>query len=298
MPEFHSIVHPTDFSELSMTAFAHALKIALITKGRLDIVHIASKHDRDADIMPPRVRHVLAVWGLAKESESLTSIGERLNIKVSKIELPPQDASEGIVNYLRAHPGELVVLATEGRDGVMHLLKGSVAETIALRSGMPTLFLNSEARGFLDQWTGEVHLNRVLVPVDHDPEPRSQLKVITDFVRLFGDPELRLMHVGTTPPSIPSEYRTEGMGNGGVLRSGNPVDAILKEASAWGADLVAMPSAGHQTLRDSVMGSTSERVLRNASCPVLKVPSNGALSPNAVLSPNSAEGQLSSSARN
>ena len=274
MHEFHSIVHPTDFSELSINAFAHALRIALITKGRLDIVHIASKHDDDADVIPPRVRQVLSVWGLAKESDSPASVGERLNIKISKIELPPQDAADGIVGYLGDHPSELVVLATQGRDGLMHWLKGSVAETIALRSGTPTLFLNPAARGFLNQWTGEVQLNRVLVPVDHDPAPRSQLKVIADFARLFGDPELRLMHVGKTPPSIPDEFRTASMGDGGVLRSGNPVDTILNEALVWGADLIAMPSAGHQGLNDAVMGSTSERVLRHAPCAVLKVPSD------------------------
>ena len=277
MPEFRSIVHPTDFSDLSMNAFAHALKIALITRGRLDIIHIASKHDHDADTIPPRVRHVLCLWGLAQENEPPTSVGERLNIRVSKIELPPQDAADGILNYLGAHPTELVVLATQGRDGVMHWLKGSVAETIALESRTPTLFLNPAARGFLDEWTGGVQLNRVLVPVGHDPEPRSQLRVITEFVQLFGQPELRLMHVGTRPPSIPDEYRTPSMGDGGVLRSGNPVDAILKEASLWGADLIAMASAGHQDLKDAISGSTSERVIRHAPCAVLKVPSNGVI---------------------
>jgi nucleotide-binding universal stress UspA family protein len=273
MPEFVSIVHPTDFSEWSINAFAHALKIALIKKGRLDIIHIASKHDHDADAIPPRVRHVLSLWGLANENEPPASVAERLNIKVSKIELPPQDAADGILDYLSSHPSELAVLATHGRDGVMHWLKGSVAETIALESGIPALFLNPGARGFLDEWTGEIQLNRVLVPVDHDPEPRSQLRVITDFVHIFGDPELRILHAGTTPPDIPNEYRTPSMGDGGVLRSGNPVDAILKEASTWGADLIAMPSAGHQGFQDAVIGSTSERVLRHAPCAVLKVPS-------------------------
>src|SRR5262249_25036558 len=140
-----------------------------------------------------------------------------------------------------------------------------------------TLFLNPDAHGFLDEWTGDLHLRRVLVPVDHDPEPRAQLAVITEFAELFGSKELeiRLMHVGSKPPSIPTEYRTPEMGNGGVLRSGNPVDAILKEAVDWKADLSAMPSAGHQDLFDAVNGSTSERVLRHAPCPVLKVTSNG-----------------------
>src|SRR5262252_4461973 len=103
---FRSIVHPSDFSELSINAFAHALKLALVCRGRLDIVHIASHHDHDSDAIPPSVRHVLSIWGLAKESESPASVAERLNFRVSKIALPPQDAASGILKYLAKHPSD------------------------------------------------------------------------------------------------------------------------------------------------------------------------------------------------
>jgi nucleotide-binding universal stress UspA family protein len=38
---FQTIVHPTDFSDTSALAFAHALRIALAMRSLLYIVHIA-----------------------------------------------------------------------------------------------------------------------------------------------------------------------------------------------------------------------------------------------------------------
>lgn len=55
-------------------------------------------------------------------------------------------------------------------------------------------------------------------------------------------------------------------------RRGNVVNEILGAARDWDADLIAMSTAGHQGFLDALRGSTSERVLRQAPCPVLVVP--------------------------
>jgi nucleotide-binding universal stress UspA family protein len=38
------------------------------------------------------------------------------------------------------------------------------------------------------------------------------------------------------------------------------------------ADLIVMATAGHQGALDALRGSTTERVVRQATCPVLAVP--------------------------
>jgi len=113
----------------------------------------------------------------------------------------------------------------------------------------------------------------VLLPVDHDPSPGPVLRTIGDFVDLFGkgNVELRLIHAGTDAPIIAPHDVIEGMGQV-TLRSGHPVEVIVKEASEWSADLIAMPTAGHVNLGDALSGSTAEQVLRRAPCPVLAVP--------------------------
>jgi nucleotide-binding universal stress UspA family protein len=42
-------------------------------------------------------------------------------------------------------------------------------------------------------------------------------------------------------------------------------------AYEFDCDLIAMPTMGHQHILDAVRGSTTERVLRQAPCPVLAI---------------------------
>jgi nucleotide-binding universal stress UspA family protein len=49
------------------------------------------------------------------------------------------------------------------------------------------------------------------------------------------------------------------------------VDAILEAAESLPADLIAMGTHGHTGLRHAVLGSTAERIVRLAPCPVLTV---------------------------
>src|SRR5260221_853065 len=54
-----------------------------------------------------------------------------------------------------------------------------------------------------------------------------------------------------------------------ILRSGNVVQSIVDAAIEFDADLIGMPTAGHHGVLDALRGSTTERVIRHAPCPVL-----------------------------
>jgi nucleotide-binding universal stress UspA family protein len=55
---------------------------------------------------------------------------------------------------------------------------------------------------------------------------------------------------------------------------GSPVEVILDTAKTEAADLIVMTTAGHQGFLDALRGSTTERVLRSAPCPLLAVPAS------------------------
>jgi nucleotide-binding universal stress UspA family protein len=162
-----TIVHPTDFSDTSAVAFAHALRIALAMRGLLYLVHIAESESPNEYDGFPHIRHTLARWGLMNESDLPEAVG-KLGIKVAKIGLKPHDPLRALLHFLKEHPSDLIVLATHGRDGVAHWLHGSIAEELSRTAKLPTLFVPPTARGFVDQNTGKLYLSQVLVPVDHD----------------------------------------------------------------------------------------------------------------------------------
>ena len=57
-----------------------------------------------------------------------------------------------------------------------------------------------------------------------------------------------------------------------IVRRGEVVDEILKLEANWRPDLMVLATQGHIDFLDALRGSTTERVLRGAHCPVLAVP--------------------------
>jgi nucleotide-binding universal stress UspA family protein len=135
---FRSILHPTDFSDLSGVAFAHALRIALAARSKLHLLHVAP-HDTGGAFAFPHVRQLLVQWGLSEEDDPPWLIAQRLGIEVDTTLMKGQEPTQGILVFLRDSPSDLSVLATHGRDGLEHWLNGSVSEIVARHSAAPTL---------------------------------------------------------------------------------------------------------------------------------------------------------------
>ena len=53
------------------------------------------------------------------------------------------------------------------------------------------------------------------------------------------------------------------------IRGGRPYEEIVRLAREIDADLIALSTRGHSGLKHLLLGSTAERVVRNAPCPVL-----------------------------
>ncbi len=204
-----AIVHPTDFSDASTEAFIHALRIALTAKCPLTILHVAHAADAHESAWFPLVRKTLADWGLMSAQDPPSAIPAKLGIEVVKVEMQPQATVDAILRFLDKHPADLVVLATEGRQGVARWLHGSVAEKLARHAETPALFVPAKARGFVDPRRGEVHLRRVLIPVDHAPPPATAVEAIMAFAqRLNIEAEERLLHVGKRAPPVERDRRS------------------------------------------------------------------------------------------
>lgn len=56
-----------------------------------------------------------------------------------------------------------------------------------------------------------------------------------------------------------------------MLRSGDPAKEIMKAAEEVEAELVVMATHGHTGFRHVVLGSVTEKVVRESSCPVLTI---------------------------
>lgn len=56
-----------------------------------------------------------------------------------------------------------------------------------------------------------------------------------------------------------------------VVRTGNPYHEILEEADEQGVDLIVVATHGHSGVEHMLFGSTADRIVRHARCPVLTI---------------------------
>lgn len=273
-----SVVHPTDFSAASQRAFAHAMAVALIRRASLTLLHVSN--DRGGEWSGfPAVRQTLERWHLLRPGSTQEEVAMAVGVKVKKVTVSSRSPVSAVTNYVHRKPTDLLVVATERRDGLAQYLRGSTAAAIARRSQTMTLFVPAEAeRCLVSLEDGSLTLRNILIPIDHAPDPRAAIEFARRVARISprDTVTITLLHVGAAMPDIrcadgPTWRVTH------VLRGGEPVEQIVATADALKAELIVMPTAGRTGVFEALRGSTTERVLRQASCPLLAVPARNLL---------------------
>jgi nucleotide-binding universal stress UspA family protein len=135
---------------------------------------------------------------------------------------------------------------------------------------------------------------RILIPLDRDERSLSVLDLVGGIARASGA-TVRLLNVAPVPKERvaddgrvvayasqemervelkrlddlkEAEARLEGAPVESVVRFGDPVEEILREADAFGADLIAVSTERRNWL-DRLVGGVANRVFRKADVPVL-----------------------------
>jgi nucleotide-binding universal stress UspA family protein len=276
MPEgikLESIFHPSDFSEASEVAFAHALKIALVSGAKLTMLHVEATPSAEWQDFPG-VRDTLERWGLIPQGSPKSAVGQ-LGIAVEKFIRLDNDPVEASLYFLKENPADLIVLAVHHHEGRMHWLAKSVGEPIARGAGQMTIFTPHGVEGFVSRQDGSISLRNILIPVTSKPRPQPSVEAAARLIRTLQLPAgtVTLLHVGPAAemPSMQFPKDTDWTWNK-VAKVGEPADTILQTASELRADLIVMTTDGPDGFLDALRGSTSERVLRKAHCPVANLP--------------------------
>lgn len=273
-----SIFHPSDFSETSEVAFAHALKIALVTQAKLTLLHVQETSCPDWRDFPG-VRSTLARWGLIPE-ESARSAVEQLGIEVTKVVAAYKDPVKACLRFLQTNSADLVVLAVRQQQGRMRWLEKSVGRRIARGAGQITLFIPQGVSGFVSRSDGSIWLRNILVPITAEPSPEPAIEASARLIRNLQLPpgDVTLLHVGQAG-EMPQVHVLEEKGWlwSSVTIPGNPAETILDTAIKTRADLIVMATRGAGGFLDALRGSTSELVLERTRCPVASLPQGSLL---------------------
>jgi universal stress protein A len=141
-----SILVPTDFSEYADRALKEAVDIAVQNKSRIYLFHVVDK------LQPCVVDYCIKDEVLmAVEKESIRVSQEKMQKEVARIAKEQQldivfDIKTGvpyeeILKEQQDKKADLIVIASHGRTGLLHLL-GSVADKVMRSAKCPVLLVH------------------------------------------------------------------------------------------------------------------------------------------------------------
>jgi nucleotide-binding universal stress UspA family protein len=270
VPFIESIFHPSDFSAASELAFAHALAIALLRKCDLSILHAGHGNVNDWSQFPP-VRKTLERWQVLDPGSPRSAVFEKLSVRIKKVSARGNPVRASL-DYIDKEKPDLVVLATRGQRGLPLWLKPSVAQAIAHRTDAMTLFVPRGCRGIVSV-DGVIHLRRILLPVDREPDAQEAVIRAVRTAEALGDDVVEVVTLHAQGGDFPRFERPASQSCvwKEARREGDVAAAILSMAQE-GVDLIIMATEGRRGIVDALRGSVTDRVVRGAPCPVLAVP--------------------------
>lgn len=286
------ILAATDFSDTSRTGIAWAAELARSHDARIELLHALLIPSRATDFVPspPDFSEVLQ----AAASGRLNDIAESLRSEGLTVgsDLQLGVPSQVIVEAADQKGADLIVIGTRGLTGFRHLLLGSTAERVVQHASRPVLTVHP----------GDTQTHRpirtVLIPTDFSRDAETACRAALSLMGRGPGARIVLLHVyhlpyeytayGTIPTSLDyfkdvegaaeerldelaATLRRDGLTVETVAKEGFPPEVILDEADEADADLIAMGTHGRTGLAHLVLGSTSERVVQRAACPVLTV---------------------------
>lgn len=150
MVQIRSILVPVDFSECSRRALKYASSIATQYGATLDVLHAWSV----PQFMPPdtlavagsqTVKLIELIQGNAEtELQRFAEEAAQAGVTIRRLRAEPGMAAQVILNALKDGDYDLVVMGTQGRSGLSHVLLGSVAERVVRHSPCPVLTVRAQ----------------------------------------------------------------------------------------------------------------------------------------------------------
>jgi nucleotide-binding universal stress UspA family protein len=291
MIEIRQILCPVDFSDFSRRALNHATAIARWYGSTVTLLNVQS-----SPAMAMAAPEMLPVMVLTAEAradllDAMTRLAqdEAVNTVPYRCEIREGAPANEILTSAREIPSDLIVIGTHGRSGFERLVLGSVAEKVLRKAACPVLTVPFTATEVVpapplfkrilcaaDFSTCSMHAldyamslaqeANAFLAVAHvvDLSPRS---VGEELQKLEDERRDRLSR------AVPDEVRIYCTVET-LMARGVPYREILRLASEQQSELIVLGIHGRSAAEMFFMGSTTNQVVRHATCPVLTIRSN------------------------
>lgn len=293
------ILCPVDFSDHSRRALDHAIAIARWYESAVTVLHVFSSVPVAAFGPGPAVFEPIVLTPVDRDQlladvKAFAATESAPGVRIDAIVRQGNTAGE-ILEQATSMKADLLVIGTHGRTGFERLVLGSVAERVLRKATCPVMTI---PKGLPDAApAGPVLYKRILCPVDFSDASLRALKYATSMAQ-EADGQLTVLHVVAHEFEYTSGLEHDsGMTIGDFLKEreaalqrrlqeivagapefcrvdslmthGKPWREVLRVAAEAQSDLIVMGVQGRGTTDIMFFGSTTQHVVREASCPVL-----------------------------
>jgi universal stress protein A len=149
-----TVLVATDFSDVADIAVRYGREFARRFEASLHVLHVADDMTANAMATPGYVGDFSAYQAnfeqecCAKVASALTE-EERTALRAQCVVVTSSEPAQAILDYAKTNAADLVIVGTHGRNGLGHLLMGSVAETIVRSATCPVLTVRPHERDFV-----------------------------------------------------------------------------------------------------------------------------------------------------
>jgi nucleotide-binding universal stress UspA family protein len=294
MIEVKKILFPTDFSDASHRSLLHGLELCRRFDAELTILHVQ---------MPFASDPLEEEQGFYDEEKHMAFVSERLSSTASGIGGPERiqlalrrnlSAASGILEFAEEEEIDLIVIGTHGRTGVGRFFLGSVTEKVVRHASIPVLTVSPESEDYRD----DPSYRKILATFDFSNHSKQAVRKAFDLAAVY-DAKLTVLYVieqdvhpgyyaswresvDSEIPDIVADARkslTETLGTADFgeveihVRVGKGTGRVFRTIRDFAVDhemdLIVMGSHGLSGFERVLLGSTTERVIRVAPCPVL-----------------------------
>ncbi len=301
MKQLEKILFPTDFSRCANQALSRAHSLAKQYGAELHMLHGIVLHEDDPHHPAHHFPDVNEIHARLKNSaekqmdSTLTAYGD--GIQVVKAQERGIAAAPVILDYAKENDIDLIVMGTHGRRGLGHLFLGSVAEEVVRLAPCSVMTIREQKEP-----TPFEAVRNILVPIDFSDHAKNALVYAKEIAATYGA-KLQLLHVveetvhpafyttGLTSifqfiPDVKPKSKENMMGlleeaDGPVVPAefhvieGRAARDISKFAEENSSDLIVISTHGLTGIEHFLIGSVTEKVVRQANCPVLTVKAFG-----------------------
>jgi len=265
------ILVPTDFSDCSINALNAAMHIAVKVDAEIELVHV---YDRPVigfvDLNIDHKKNKTMLQAAQRTMDAMVKEKRSEGVIVHPHILADIPLTE-ILDQRKFSDVELVVMGSQGSEGLRELFVGSNTEKVVRKAKIPILSLKEDQ--------GNFDLKNIVLASNFYKELEGVFNQMDDFLSLF-NPHYNLLKVVTPGNFETTHYSRSSMERFAskfklnnysihVYNDNNIEAGILNFSKDIGADAIIIATHGRKGIEHLINGSLAEDVVNHALTPVL-----------------------------